>query len=121
MLILLLFATTTSVFSIHIGLIPNTMFTTSINGQTFSNMTCAQCTCAALTAFAVGWNCLTINKTCYLITNYSLTDIGLIPKVNTTFYFQQVPFEILSTTNQAMTTLTTITVTTTIRMFFKVF
>jgi hypothetical protein len=109
-------------FSIRIGSISNTTYIASTIDQTFFNMTCSQCICEALIAFAVGWNCMITNNTCQLIKNYSSTDFGLIAGVNTTFSFQQLPPIPLTTTN-VITTVTTIETTiqtTTIGMYFKV-
>jgi hypothetical protein len=101
---IILMLTINTVFSINIGLISNAKFIASNNGQTFSNMTCTQCACAALMTSSVGWNCMTINYTCDLIKNYSSTDIGLIMSMNATFFFQQLPLEPASMSTNPMTT-----------------
>ena len=100
-------------FSIDIGLIRNTAFISSNNGLILSNLTCAQCTCAALITDAVGWNCVKINHTCELIESYSSTDIGLTMSANATFFFQELPPEPSSLTTYAMITGITMANTTT--------
>jgi hypothetical protein len=112
MFILLMFTINTG-FSIRIGLISNATYIASVTGQTFSNMSCSQCTCAGVMASAVGWNCITTNTTCQLIKNYSSTDVGLIIRPNAAFFFQQSP-PISITTTHVITTVTTVqTMTTT--------
>jgi hypothetical protein len=111
MFILLMFTINTG-FSIRIGLISNATYIASNTGQTFSNMSCSQCTCAGVMASAVGWNCITTNTTCQLIKNYSSTDVGLIIRPNAAFFFQQSP-PISITTTHVITTVTTVQTTTT--------
>ncbi len=101
---IILMLTINTVFSINIGLISNTTFIASNNGETLPNMTCTQCACAGLMTSSIGWNCMTINHTCGLIKNYSSTDIGLIVSIDATFYFQQLPLEPASTSTNLMTT-----------------
>jgi hypothetical protein len=106
-------------FSIRIGFISNATYIPSYMNETFVNMTCMQCTCAAFMYSAIGWNWNTNNNTCQLINNYTLNDIGLIKSVNSTFLFQQLPPEPLSIAMNVMTTETTTiktTVTSTISM-----
>ncbi|CAF0867482.1 unnamed protein product [Adineta steineri] len=96
--------------SIHFSQIQDAMYIASTVTQSFSNITCIQCTCIALTASAIGWNCIRYNDTCQLIQNYSISDVGLQVRNNTSFYFQQLPFE---SPSPATTPLTTTTATTT--------
>ncbi|CAF4179587.1 unnamed protein product, partial [Adineta steineri] len=56
-------------------------------------MTCTQCTCAALMDNAVGWNCMTNNGTCQLISNYSSNTGYFIATINGSFSCQQLPPE----------------------------
>ncbi|CAF0901721.1 unnamed protein product [Adineta steineri] len=95
--------------SIHFSQIQDAMYIASTVTQSFSNITCIQCTCIALTASAIGWNCIRYNDTCQLIQNYSVSDVGLQVRNNTSFYFQQLPSE----SSAATTPLTTTTATTT--------
>ena len=76
-LILLIFTAITTVLSIRIGIISNTMFIAATATQILLNMTCTQCTCTGLMSSAVGWNCIIINNTCYLIQNYSSNPMSL--------------------------------------------
>ncbi|CAF3156694.1 unnamed protein product [Rotaria sp. Silwood2] len=76
-------------------------------------MTCTQCTCAALIAGAVGWNCVTSNGTCQLITNYSLDNGHIVETTNGSFFFQQFPSHLLLTTSDTTAEITSTTTTTT--------
>lgn len=121
MLILLIFAIN-RVFSTRIGFISNATYIPSNKNETFMRMTCMECTCAAFMYSALGWNWMENNNTCQLINNYTLNDIGLIKSVNSTFLFQQLPPQPLSTSINAITTETTTiktTVTPTISMFLQ--
>ena len=91
--LLLLLLVRNIVFTVHIGIISNTIYITSGVAGIYSNMTCTQCTCSALTAGAVGCNCVTSNETCQLISNYSSTDGHLVRTINGSFFFQQFPPE----------------------------
>ncbi len=109
--IILIFPIQTT-FSIRIGVVSNATFLGSMTSQTFTNLTCEQCRCAALMASAVGWNCMRNNRTCQLIRNYSFADIGLRQSNDTTFFFQQFPPKSSSSTTEKMTTETVTTMTT---------
>ncbi|CAF1311613.1 unnamed protein product [Adineta steineri] len=87
-----------NVSSLRIGFISNATFIARLIDQTLSNISCMQCTCTALINSAIAWNCITINNTCQLIKNYSLTDIGIMTNNYGIFFFQQFPFQL--TTNQ---------------------
>ena len=98
MLIFFIFLFNT-VSSIRIGSISNATYQASIVGETYSNMSCQECTCIALNNSAVGWNCMRNNRTCQLIKNYTSTDTGLMPINNITFSFRQTPSKLLTTIN----------------------
>jgi len=94
-MLLLLLLVLNIVFTVRIGTISNTIYITSSVEEIFFYVTCTQCTCAALIASAVGWNCVTSNNTCQLITNYSLNDGYFIRATNGSFFFQQFPPHLL--------------------------
>ncbi|CAF1219414.1 unnamed protein product [Adineta steineri] len=75
-------------------------------------MTCTECTCAALTVGAVGWNCVTSNNTCQLITNYSASDFHWAKITNGSFRFTTFPPEPSTTTSMLTSTSTTSSSTT---------
>ncbi|CAF0930202.1 unnamed protein product [Adineta steineri] len=113
----ILVITINSTCSIYIGYISNATFLASNISQTYSNITCQQCTCNGLMSSAVGWNCIRGNGTCHLIYDYSSSDIGLIPLIDAFFVFQPLLIPITTTTTTvnaiaamivgAMTTTTT--------------
>ncbi|CAF0848566.1 unnamed protein product [Adineta steineri] len=113
----ILVITINSTCSIYIGYISNATFLASNISQTYSNITCQQCTCNGLMSSAVGWNCIRGNGTCYFIYDYSSNDIGLIPLIDAFFVFQPLLIPITTTTTTvnaiaamivgAMTTTTT--------------
>ncbi|CAF4230772.1 unnamed protein product [Adineta steineri] len=70
-------------------------------------MTCTECTCAALTVGAVGWNCVTSNNTCQLISNYSASDFHWAKITNGSFRFTTFPPEPSTTTSMLTSTSTT--------------
>ena len=109
LLILLLFVDV--VFSVRVGMISNATFITSSISENFGNMTCTRCTCAALIAGVVGWNCVASNGTCQLISNYSSNDGYLVGTINGSFFFQKLPPELLRTASD--TTISTKTAETT--------
>ncbi|CAF0839268.1 unnamed protein product [Adineta steineri] len=84
----ILVITINSTCSIYIGYISNATFLASNISQTYSNITCQQCTCNGLMSSAVGWIYIARNQTCQLINGYSSNDIGLVPLINAIFYFQ---------------------------------
>lgn len=84
---------------VRVGFIFNATYIASNIVRTFFNMTCTQCQCATLMTSVVGGNCMTGNNTCYLINNYTSTDIGLTRIRNTTFFFRQIPSEPITTTS----------------------
>ncbi len=90
MLLLLLLALDMTI-SVSVGSISNVIFNTVDVTEIFANMTCTQCTCVALMANAVGWNCMTNNGTCQLISNYSSSNGHLVATINGSFFFQQLP------------------------------
>ncbi|CAF3807769.1 unnamed protein product, partial [Adineta steineri] len=75
-------------------------------------MTCTECTCAALTVGAVGWNCVTSNNTCQLISNYSVSDFHWEKITNGSFRFTTFPPEPSTTTSTSISTSTTSSSTT---------
>ena len=82
-------------FTLRVGKISNTTYITSSIDQLFSNLTCSQCTCAALISDGVGWNCMTSDKTCQVISNYS-TNNGYLERTNNgNFFFRQFPPQLL--------------------------
>ena len=107
MLLLLLFAPDI-VFAVRVGMISNANYITSNTDRIYSNMTCIQCTCAALAANAVGWNCLTNNNTCQLISNYSSNNGYLLLTINGSFFFQLFLPQLLPTVSDTTPTTTDI-------------
>ena len=101
-MVLVLFLIVDGVFSIRIGMISSTTFITSRVSEKLDNTTCPQCTCAALVAGAVGWNCFANNVTCQLIGNYSLGDGHLVATTNGSFFFQKSPPEPLLTVSDTI-------------------
>ncbi|CAF4335385.1 unnamed protein product, partial [Adineta steineri] len=67
-------------------------------------MTCTECTCAALTVGAVGWNCVTSNNTCQLISNYSASEFYWEKITNGSFRFTTFPPEPSTTTSMSTST-----------------
>ncbi|CAF1339815.1 unnamed protein product [Adineta ricciae] len=98
-----LFITSKTLHAIRIGSIANATFHAWNFTKIYPILTCNECTCTALMLSAAGWNCMIMNKTCQLISNYSSNDIGLKDAINTTFSFQQFPFKQV-TTQTAITT-----------------
>ncbi len=94
-MLLLLLLVLDMTISVSVGSISNVIFNTVDVNKIFANMTCTQCTCAALMDNAVGWNCMTNNGTCQLISNYSSTNGYLLATINGSFFFQQLPPESL--------------------------
>lgn len=106
------------VITVRIGKIWNTTYITSSIDQLLSNLTCSQCTCAALISDGVGWNCVTSDNTCQVISNYSTNDGHLERTNNGNFFFRQFPPQLLLTVadreiTSARTTSTTSTRSTT--------
>ena len=95
--LLILFITSQTLHAIQIGSVANATFHAWSFIQIYPILTCKECTCTALMLSAAGWNCMIMNKTCQLISNYSSNDIGLKNAINTTFSFQQFPFKQLTT------------------------
>ncbi|CAF0942286.1 unnamed protein product [Adineta ricciae] len=114
----LLFFLFTHVYSIHIGSVSNAIYLSSNDlNQTYSNLTCMQCSCLALRLNAVGWNC---NDQCQMILNYSQNDIGLLHSSNTTYSFLIIPPQRSTTTtltsSSSSTSTTSLTTTTTVNL-----
>ncbi|CAF1165353.1 unnamed protein product [Adineta steineri] len=76
-------------------------------------MTCTECTCAALTVGAVGWNCVTSNNTCQLISNYSASGFHWEKITNGSFRFTTFPPEPSTTTPSSTTSTSTTSSSTT--------
>ena len=119
MLILLLIVDVA--FSVRVGMISNAKLITSSVSANFMSMTCHRCTCAALSAGAVGWNCIASNGACQLISSYSSNDDHLVTTINGSFFFQKLPISsvlrvsdtTISTATAETTTVPTMTSTTT--------
>ena len=100
------------VVTVRIGMISNATYITSNINQIFSNLTCRQCTCAALISDGVGWNCVTSNNTCQVIKNYSSNNEFLVRTNNGNFFFQQLPPQLLLSVSDTIITSTSKTSTT---------
>ncbi|UJR20285.1 hypothetical protein I4U23_023416 [Adineta vaga] len=74
-------------------------------------MTCTQCTCTALEADAVGWNCMMNNDTCQLISNYPSSDGHLELILTGLFFFQTSSAGLLSSATTEMSKTTSISYT----------
>jgi hypothetical protein len=92
-MLLLLLLIVDMTFSVSVGVIKNMTFNTVDVNKIFVNMTCTQCTCAALMDNAVGWNCMMNNGTCQLISSYSSSNGYFMATINGSFFFQQLPPE----------------------------
>jgi len=104
--ILLMVFTITSIL-VHIGSISNTMFM-FVHSKILSNISCSNCKCIALINSSVAWNCLVMNRSCILISNYTSNDSGLIGRSNATFFFREFPSIPLTTIRMYLLILTLI-------------
>ena len=93
-------------FAVPIGKISNAIFSTADVGATLFNVTCDECTCAALRAGAIGWNCMVNNRTCNYISNYSSSDAHLAHMTDGYFLFREFPFELPATAQTQVPTIT---------------
>ncbi|CAF0762760.1 unnamed protein product [Adineta ricciae] len=83
----LLFVAFDQIASIQIKTFSSAIFITSDVINTFSNVTCDQCTCLAWTTQAVAWNCMMNTSTCQLISKYSATNGYLQITTNGSFFY----------------------------------
>ncbi|UJR20287.1 hypothetical protein I4U23_023418 [Adineta vaga] len=72
----------------------------------YTKMVCAQCTCTALEADTVEWNCMMNNGTCQLISNYPSSDGHLELTLTGSFFFHNSSTGLISSVTTAISVMT---------------